>query len=277
MPSGLQIADHQVGAVIGRRRQHAEGDRVDACDQHGAGLVGDIGNRRGLGLDEAEIAGALDHHRCGLARDLGAEVGKVGAPRRGIACDGLHGRHRLGEAPQLRAPVGAHGLRHEHAAPPADAAGHQSCAAGRSTCVIGGGRDHLHPHQLAHQALKFEERLVLAVVGIGAAAVGREQLAAVDDLVHDRRHVVLGTAGAAEVEPCPGAGPVAGDDLLEMPAQVLLARKRRRQVEQTLDPERLRDCGIEIRHVAGSDRLQKLSPRRRCRVRHVGMNKNRRP
>ena len=190
----------------------------------------------------------------------------------GVAGDGLHRRERLGEALQLRAPVGAHGLRHEDTAPAGDAAGHRRGAAGRRTGVVGGGRDHLHPHQLAHQALKLEERLVLAVVGIGAAAVGGEQLAAMDDLVHDRRHVVLRAAGAAKVEPGPGAGLVAGDDLLEMPPQVLLAGERRRQVEQSLDLERLRDCGIEIGHVAGADRLQQLPSRRRCRVRHVRMN-----
>ena len=202
----LQIADDKVGAIVGRRCQHAEGDRVDARDQNGAGVMGDVGDGRRLGLDEAEIAGALDYHRGGLARDLGAEVGKVRAPGLGIAGDGLHRRERLGEALQLRAPVGAHGLRHEDTAPAGDAAGHGRGAAGRRTGVVGGGRDHLHPHQLAHQALKLEERLVLAVVGIGAAAVGGEELAAMDDLVHDRRHVVLSAAGAAKVEPGPGTG-----------------------------------------------------------------------
>ena len=44
-----------------------------------------------------------------------------------------------------------------------------------------------------------------------------------DDFVHDRRHIVLGAAGTAEVEPRARAGLVAGDDLLEMPPQVVLA------------------------------------------------------
>ena len=226
------------------------------------------------GLDQAEVARTLDHHGRGLGRDLGAEVGEVDQPGRGIAGHGLDSREGLGEALKLRALIGAHGLRHQHAAPAGDAAGHGHGAAGGGARVVDGGRDHLHAHQLADQALKLEERLVLAVVRVGAAAVGREELAAMDDLVHDRRHVVLGAAGAAEVEPGPGAGLVAGDDLLQMPPHVLLAGQRRRQVQQPLDPERLRNRGVELRHVADADGVQQLPPRLRRRIRHIRMNVN---
>ena len=265
----LQVADHEVGAPVGGRREHAEGDRVHAGDEQGAGLVRDGGDLGGPGLDRAEVAGRFDHHRGGLARDLRPQVGEIDEAGVGIAGDRLDGGEGLGEAPELRAPVGAHGLGHQNATPAGNAAGHQHGAARSRAGVVGRRRDHLHAHQLAHQALELEERLVLAVVGVGAAAVGRQQLAAMDDLVHDRGHVVLGAAGAAEVEPRPGAGPVAGDDLLQVPAQVLLARERRRQVEQPLDPERLRDRGIEVSHVVHADGVEQRPARRRRRIRHI--------
>jgi len=110
--------------------------------------------------------------------------------------------HHLGLAECLRLcqPHRAHRARVEHTLAAGDATRHAERPAGDVTPVVDRVGDRIEVEQLAELAVELEARLILAEVGVLATTVGADELGAIDDLVDDRRHVVLPAAGAAEVE-----------------------------------------------------------------------------
>src|SRR4051812_48323505 len=56
----LGRSDRDIGAIIGRRTQYAERDRIGADDELGAMRMRDPGNLFATFFDQAEIAGRLD-------------------------------------------------------------------------------------------------------------------------------------------------------------------------------------------------------------------------
>ena len=126
-------------------------------------------------------SGSVTPPSCGDLDDLEAEPGRVGLH------DLAHLRvERLGEH-DPRAPGGV--LR--------DVAG-----VGRDReAVVAGRVRHVHPGQLADRRLVLEDRLQDALAHLGLVRrVGGQELAALQDRVDDRRHVVVVDAGAEERE-----------------------------------------------------------------------------
>ena len=231
----LDVAAGDVGAQGAGRREHAERDRVDAGDRQGAVLVGDPDDLGAVGLDGAEVAGALPVDGGERVVQLGAQVVEV--DHAGLAVPLVEAdlgavRHRLGlaERARLHQPHRAHVRRDQHLVAAGDAPGHAERAPGHVAPVVDGVGDGVVVEQLAEHAVELEAREVLAEVGVVAAAVGADELGPVDDLVDDRRHVVLPAAGAAEVEVVDARG-VLVEQALDVPAQIALREDRRRDVE----------------------------------------------
>lgn len=106
----------------------------------------------------------------------------------------------------------------EHPAAAGDPAGHPQGGPGRLEAVVHGDVDDLDVQQFGHHRLVLPQRLEAAVVLVGLARVRREELAAVDHLVHDRRYVVLVAAGSEEAERLPRRG-VAAEQPLHVPGE----------------------------------------------------------
>ena len=96
----LALAHGDVGALLTRRSQNAEGERVGDDDQQGAGVVGDL-RRGGDVLDAAEEARLLDDDGGGLGVDGGAQR------RRRRTTAAVVGRHH-GRRPQTAGLGGQH-------------------------------------------------------------------------------------------------------------------------------------------------------------------------
>jgi len=115
--------------------------------------------------------------------------------------------------------------------------------------------DAVQVQQLAEHAVELEAREVLAEVGVVAAAVGGDELGAVDDLVHDRRHVVLPAAGAAEVQEVDGRG-VLVEQALHVLAQRPLREDRRRDVQRALEAQAVGDLGVDLLDAAQPELIE---------------------
>ena len=111
------------------------------------------------------------------------------------------------------------------------------------------------------------------MVGVGRAAIGGEELAAAGDLVADRGHDML-PAAAAEKAQGVAAMPVARQDAFEVPAQAVLSRQRRRQVERPAQPEMRRDGVVHRVGPVEPDRLQHPPACRRRGVGNVGVDES---
>ena len=224
----LDVAAGDVGAERAGRREHAERDGVDAVDGERADCVGELHDLGAVGLDRAEVAGALPVHGGVRVVELGLEVLEVdhaglAVPLVEADLGAVRHRLRLAERARLHEAHGAHVRRDEHLVAAGDAPGHAERAPGHVAPVVDGVGDGVVVEQLAEHAVELVAREVLAEVAVVAAAVGAHELGAVDDLVDDRRHVVLPAAGAAEVQEVDGRGV-----LVEQALHVLAQRAARR-------------------------------------------------
>ena len=134
---------------------------------------------------------------------------------------------------------------HEHPGAAGDALRHAEAAPGHVAPVVDGVGHAVQVEQLAELAVELEAGLVLAEVGVAAAAVGRQELGPVDDLVDDRRHVVLPAAGAAEVEVVLAAR-VAVEQAFDVAPQVALGEDRLGDVEPSLEAQPVGDLGVDL-------------------------------
>ena len=250
MPERLDVAAGDVGAEGAGRGEHAERDRVDAVDGERAVLVGDAHDLGAVGLDGTEVAGTLPVDGGERVVDLRLEIVEIdhaGLRVPVVEADLGAVRHRLGLAQRacLHQPHRAHVRRNEHAVAPSDAPGHAERAPGDVAPVVDGVGDGVVVEQLTEHAVELKARKVLAEVRVVAAAVGADELGAVDDLVDDGRHVVLPAAGAAEVEEVDCRG-VLVEQALDVPAQVAFREDRRRDVESALEAQAVGDLGVDL-------------------------------
>ena len=256
--------------------EHAERDRVDAVDRQGAVLVGELHDLGALGLDGAEVAGALPvdgGERVVELRSQVLEVDHAGLAVPLVEADLRAVGHGLGlaERARLGEPHRAHVRRHQDLVAAGDAPGHAERAPGHVAPVVDGVGDGVVVEQLAEHAVELEAREVLAEVGVVAAAVGAHELGAVDDLVDDGRHVVLPAAGAAEVEEVDGRG-VLVEQALHVPAQIALGEDRRRDVERALEAQAVGDLGVDLLDAAQPQLVEHGLLGGRHRVGDVGVD-----
>ena len=251
MPSALDVAAGDVGAEGAGRREHAERDGVDAGDGEGAVLVREAHDLGALVFDRAQVAGVLPVHGGHVVAELGPQVGRGRAgrsparrrPASIATCVGMTSGWQSVRASARRMGLIVRGTSTRGAA--GDALGHAEAAPGHVAPVVDGVGHAVQVEQLAELAVELEARLVLAQVGVVAAAVGREELGAVDDLVDDRRHVVLPAAGAAEVEVVLAAR-VAVEQALDVASQVALGEDRLGNVEPALEAQAVGDLGVDL-------------------------------
>ena len=179
----LRAADDDVRAVVGRRREDAERERVDADDRLGAVAARERGDLGGARLDAAEERGVLEEHGRGARREPSLEIVEVDAARRRVVADelDLDLARQLGSAAvgaDHREALRADRVGHEHVQAPGQAGGHPDGVAGRAAPAVDGQADEVHPDQLAELARELEPGLVAAVVGRRRAPDRRQELAA---------------------------------------------------------------------------------------------------
>ncbi len=198
----------------------------------------------------AEVARALPVDGGVAVVDLGAQVVEV--DHAGLAVPLVEAdlgarRHRLrlAQGADLHEAHRADVRRHEHRVAAGDAPGHAERAPGDVAPVVDRVGDAVEVEQLGEHAVELEAAQVLAEVGVVAAAVGAHELGPVDDLVDDRRHVVLPAAGAAEVEVVDRRG-VLVEEPHHVLAEVALGEDRLGDVEPALEAQALGDLGVDL-------------------------------
>ena len=240
----LALGGDDVGAHLAGRLHRAERHRLgDGDDQQGALRPAGLGQRAMI-AQMAEEAGVLHHHAAGLAIDQWRQVLAAGRVGRG----GHHGK-------AVEAGVGLDDLaimrmqraRQHGAAAPGNAVGHHHRLGGRGGAVIHRRIGHIHAGDQRHLGLELEEILQRPLGDLGLVGrVGGEELAALDEVVDRRRHVMAIGAGAEEARRPAGAEIPGGEcpdaaldlDLAEMVRQVDRGgqpRARRDVAEQAVD------------------------------------------
>ena len=194
----LTLADGDVGAVLARRREHAERERIDDGDEEGAGVVGDLRGGRHV-LEAAEEVGLLERDGGGLLVDGRAQRGRVGQTA-AVAPD-LHDLEtepaRLGDE---HLPVlGMQRPRDDDLRAPRLGVRHEGRLGQRRRPVVERCVAHLERGELADGRLVLEDRLQHALAAFRLIGrVGGVELGAAGDRVDDGRHVVVVGAGAEE-------------------------------------------------------------------------------
>ena len=123
--------------------------------------------------------------------------------------------------------------------------------------VVAGRVRHVHPGQLADRRLVLEDRLQHALAHLRLVRrVGGQELAALQDRVDDRRHVVVVDAGAEERELDARVRVLRGE-LLEVPDQLELGQ-RGRDVELAVEAHALRDLLEQVVDRRDADRGEHL-------------------
>ena len=126
-----------------------------------------------------------------------------------------------------------------------------------AAAVVGREADDVEVEQLAHHAGELEERLALAVVGVGIAAVSGEELAAAVDLVADGGNIVVIAARAEEADVL-FAGGIHSEDGVHVLAQLLLGGEGRGNVKRLFHADFVGNEGIDLLHALGPDEIQHL-------------------
>ena len=205
----LAFANDDVRAHLARRADQAERDRLgNDGDQQRARSVRRFGDRRQVG-DPAEDVGILDDDGAGLAVDardqpLGVGFGAQLRQRRLERVAGELG-HGLGDADIMRVDA-----RRDHGLVPArDAVRHQDRFPHRRRAVVHRRVGDFAAEQARDLRLELEHHLQRALRDLGLVGrVAGQELAALDDVVDARRHM-MPVGAAAEEE-----GHVARDHVL---------------------------------------------------------------
>ena len=138
--------------------------------------------------------------------------------------------------------------------------------------VVDRRADHVHPDQLADHDLELEDRLVLAEIGIGVAAVGGQELGAAVDLVADGGDVVLPAAAAEEADHVRrGRCSDRAEEPADVRSEIALGEERRGQVERPVELQCSAGMPSKDRRRRHADLSQHRPPCGRSRVRDVGM------
>ena len=214
--------------------------------------------RLGDGTEVAQVAEhvrRLDHDAGHALVDRGDHVLGRGHVRR-QRHDGV-ARHPR-ERPDHLGVVGMEAARQHGLAPPRDPMRHQHRFARAGGAVVHGGVRHLHAGQRRDLGLELEQVLErplrdLRLVG----RVARQELGALDEVVHARRNVVLVGAGADE-EGHGGRGHVPRRHARENALDLHLSF-RARQVEEIGEARVRRDVGEQLVDAADPDPGQHLA------------------
>ena len=102
---GLELAAHDVRAVVRGGPDHAQGGGVGVDHEFRAGLAGQLANGLAVLLKEAQEGGVGQEHAGGVPGQLGLQVGQVQLPVR----PAVHGdeAHPLAGALQLGSQAGS--------------------------------------------------------------------------------------------------------------------------------------------------------------------------
>ena len=227
----LALADDDVGAHLARRFDQPQRDRFgDHRDQQRPRRVRRFGDRREVG-DAAEDVGILDHDRAGLAVDAGDQPLGVGfggqLGQRGIEHIAGEPRHGPGDVDVMR--VQARRIR--CLGPPRDPPRHADRFPAGGRAVVHRGIGDLAAVQPRDLGLELEQHLQRALRDLRLVGrVAGQKLAALDDVVDARRHMVAIGAAAEEERH------LAGDEVLAgQRRQLPLDRQFGRMVGQALD------------------------------------------
>jgi len=196
VPSRLPFSDGDRAAVAPWRLEHAKRERVDVSDRKRLGVVCG-GSQLGCGLEHPEEVRVLEDRTRSVVAGFAQLVG-VG---RSVAV-----RHFDDLEPEARR-VGLHNLPHlrvrrlgdHHLRPAGRVLGDEACVRSDRRAVVPRGVRDVHPGQLADRRLVLEDRLEHALAQLRLVwGVRGQELAALEDGVHDRRHVVVVHARAEE-------------------------------------------------------------------------------
>jgi len=256
VPCRLSFAQRQCGSVATRRLEHAEGEEVDVCNRQRTRFRRtryEIGRR----LEAAEEVRLLEDHRCGV--DCGAfQLVRVSRPVPVRHLDDLEpepGGVRLDDLPYLR----VRGLGHDDLAAARRVLRDVTRVRSDACPVVAGRVGDVHPGELADRGLVLEDRLEHALAHLRLVRrVRGQQLAALEDRVDDRGHVVVVDPRAEEGELTARVGvPLreSGDVRVD-----LLLGQWRLEAELASETDRLRQVAEELVDRADADRPQHLLP-----------------
>ena len=133
----LPLADDEVGALVARRLDHAERQRVGGADGQRAVLVRSVGEGLHV-LDRAEEVRLLKDDRADVVAQRGAQRGEVGDAAVEADLDDL-GPVADGERVERRAAVRVHAAADEHARALVGELGHVGGGADGARAVVDGG------------------------------------------------------------------------------------------------------------------------------------------
>ncbi len=232
----LPLADRERAAVRAGRLEHAQRHEVDVRDRQRLRVVRG-GRQLGCVLEHAEEVRLLEDHRGRALRRL-AHTGWI----RGAVLVG-----NLDDLEPEAGRVGLHDLAHlrvgrlgeDDLRPAGRVLRDEARVGGDGRSVVAGGVRDVHPRQLADRGLVLEDRLQDALAHLGLVRrVGRQQLAALQHGVDDRRNVVVVDPRAEEADL---VDDVARRELLQVALQLGLGQ-RGRHVERTAQAHRPRGC-----------------------------------
>ena len=225
------MSDRERAGVVRRRGELGRGleaaEEVRLLEDHGRRVL--RGRRQPIRIDRAAVVRNL--------HDLEAEPDRVR----------LHDLahlwvQRLGEHDLLAA---------------GHVAGDEAGIGGDGRPVVAGRVGHVHPGQLADRRLVLEDRLEHALAHLRLVRrVRGQELAAREDRVDDRRHVVVVDPRAEERELLRRVD-VLRRELLEMPHELGLG-ERRLEVEPALEADGSRDVAEQLLDGRDADRLEHL-------------------
>ena len=270
VPRRLSLAERERRTVAPGRLQHAEGEQVDVRDGQRTGFGGrsDDVRRRLEAAEEVRVleddAGSVHGGTFQLL-----EVGRS-APVRDL--DDLEPEPRRVCLHDL-AHLWIRRLRDDDLVAAGRVLRDVARVGGDARAVVAGGVRHVHPGELADGGLVFEDRLQHALAHLGLVGrVGGQELAALEDRIHDRRHVVVVHARAEEGQLTARVGVAPGE--LGDVCEHLLLRQRRGELELAAQADPLRQVAEELSDRADADRTEHRLPvgvgEREERVRHSG-------
>ncbi len=250
----LSLAECDVAAVRARSFQHPERHQIDVRDGERPGLPGRL-RQIGSRFEVAEEVRLLEEDGGGIRRcgtylvgvghavpvrnldHLEAEARRIGLhdlADLGVQRLGEHDLPPLGDVPRDEAGVGRHGR-----------------------AVVSGRVRDVHSRQLADDRLVLEHRLQHPLAHLRLVRrVRREELAAREHDVGDRRHVVVVDASAEERE-LGARVDVSRRELLDVTGELRLTQ-RGRQIELAPEPNAGRDLLEELLDGRDPDRREHL-------------------
>ena len=238
----LPFADRNRAAVAPGRLEDSERDRVDVRHRESLGVVRDrceLGRR----LEAAEEVRLLEDDAGGVFGRL-ADVVRVGDAVGVRNLDDLEpeaGRVRLHDLPDLRVQR----LREDDLRPAGRVLRDVAGVRGHRRAVVPRGVGDVHTGELADHRLVLEDRLEDALAHLRLVRrVRGQELAAGEDRVHDRGHVVVVDPCAEERELLARVG-IPPRKLFEMGDELRL-RERRLEVERPVEADSLGDVLEEL-------------------------------